>query len=64
MSTQNILSIAPQIIFLLSTDFCFSTALLSCTAGDDFGNFKSRLDDGELVTELTGDTALDKLVLV
>ena len=58
---QNILSIASQVIFLLSTDFCFCAALLSCIAGDGFGNFISRLDDGELVAELTGDV-VDKLV--
>lgn len=65
ISTQNILSIASHTIFLLSTAFCFCTlllSLLSCAAGTDFCNFTSRLDDGELVTELTGDVALDKLV--
>ena len=62
ISTQNILSIASQIIFLLSTDFCFCAVLLSCTAGDDFSDFISRLDDGELVDELAGDVVIDKLV--
>ena len=66
--TQNILSIASQIIFLLSTAFCFCTLLLlllslaSCTTGVDLCIFTSRLDDGELATELTGDVVLDKLV--
>lgn len=62
---QNILSIASQIIFLLSTTaFCFCVVLLSCVTVIDFCNFTSTLDDEELVTELIGDAALDKLVFV